>query len=257
MKLNNRLLLFITGFIIMLSVTAAYTEPRSGYEFIKPETQAMQDDDFANPGLMAVEHGEELFNQKYENSDKSCASCHGEQGEKLNVKEIARYPVYDEKINKIVTLQMRVRSCRSAIADKQLPLNHPELVALETFVRHRAAGEKVNVQTEGAVSELLIKGEKLYTTRYGLIDMSCYHCHTLYPGQMIRGQKISQGQANGFPAYRLDTGEITNLGQRIQQCMTLLRAEPFAIDSDEINAMALYIMSRSNGLIIETPAVRY
>jgi sulfur-oxidizing protein SoxA len=74
---------------------------------------------------------------------------------------------------------------------------------------------------------------------------------------MIRGQKISQGQGNGFPAYRLDTGEMTNLGMRIQQCMTLMRAEPFAIDSDEINAMQLYIMSRSNGLKIETPAVRY
>ena len=48
------------------------------------------------------------------------------------------------------------------------------------------------------------------------------------PGQMIRGQKISQGQGNGFPAYRLATGEITNLRQRIQQCLSLLRAEPFA-----------------------------
>ena len=74
---------------------------------------------------------------------------------------------------------------------------------------------------------------------------------------MIRGQKISQGQGNGFPAYRLDTGEVTNLHQRIQQCMDLLRAEPFATDSEELKLLGLYIMSRSNGLAIETPAVRY
>ena len=107
------------------------------------------------------------------------------------------------------------------------------------------------------MEELRKKGEDIYTTRYGLIDMACYHCHNLYPGQMIRGQKISQGQANGFPAYRLDTGEMTSLHQRIQQCMTLLRAEPFATDSDEIKSLALYLMTRSNGLAIETPAVRY
>ena len=104
---------------------------------------------------------------------------------------------------------------------------------------------------------LLKKGEELYKSRFGLIDMSCYHCHTLYPGQMIRGQKISEGQGNGFPAYRLDTGEVTNLHQRIRQCMTLLRADPFDTDSDEIKQLGLYIMSRSNGLPIETPAVRY
>ncbi len=257
MKLTNSLFLSNFGFFILLTVGSVYAEPRSGYEFVKSETRAMQDDDFANPGLLTVDHGEELFNQKHENSGKSCASCHGEEGEKLNSREIARYPVYNSKLNKIITLQKRISNCRSSITDKQLVTNHPDLLALETFVRSRAVGEKVNVQTDGAVSQLLKKGEELYKTRYGLIDMSCYHCHTLYPGKMIRGQKISQGQGNGFPAYRLDTGEVTNLNQRIQQCMSLLRAEPFDTDSEENKLLGLYIMSRSNGLAIETPAVRY
>ena len=257
MRPGKSLILFNITFLILLIVDSVYAEPRSGYDFIKPETRAMQDDDFANPGLLTVDRGEELFNQKQNSSGKSCASCHGEDGEKLNTKQIARYPVYDGKLDKIITLQNRISNCRSGITEKQLSINHPDLVALETFVRNRASGEKVNVQTDAAVSEHLKKGEELYKTRYGLIDMSCNHCHTLYPGMMIRGQKISQGQGNGFPAYRLGTGEITNLGQRIQQCMTLLRAEPFAIDSDEIKTLELYIMSRSNGLAIETPAVRY
>ncbi|MGB5643552.1 MAG: sulfur oxidation c-type cytochrome SoxA [Gammaproteobacteria bacterium] len=135
--------------------------------------------------------------------------------------------------------------------------NHPDLIALETLVRNRASGERVNVRTDGQASELLKKGEAIYQTRYGLIDMSCAHCHSMYTGQMIRGQRISPGQANGFPAYRLDIGEMTNLHQRIQQCLTSMRAEPFDADSDEIKQLGLYLMSRSNGLKIETPAVRY
>jgi sulfur-oxidizing protein SoxA len=238
-------------------VSNTNAETLSGYEFIKPETQAMQDDDFANPGLLTVERGEELFNEVHEKNAKSCASCHGEEGEKLNVKNIARYPVYNIKTKEIITLQKRISNCRSTVTDESLDTDQPDLIALETFVRNRAYGEKVNVQTEGPITALLKKGEELFTTRYGLIDMSCYHCHTLYPGSMIRGQKISQGQANGFPAYRLDTGEVANLHQRIQQCLDLLRAEPFETDSEEIKLLGLYLMSRSNGLAIETPAVRY
>jgi sulfur-oxidizing protein SoxA len=165
--------------------------------------------------------------------------------------------MYKNRTKEIITLQKRISNCRDTITDKTLETDHADLLALETFVRNRAHGEKVNIKTDGPVAERLKEGEKLFTTRYGLIDMSCQQCHDFYPGQMIRGQKISQGQTNGFPAYRLATGEIANVHTRIQQCMSLLRAEPFDTDSDEIKLLGLYLMSRSNGLAIETPAVRY
>ena len=257
MKPVNKKILIVFSGSLFFTVYGAIAEPLSGYEFITSETRAIQDDDFANPGLLAVDRGEELFNQKHESSDKSCATCHGEAGEKLKVNNIATYPVFNIKTKKIITLQKRINNCRSTISDKVLVTDHPDLIALETFVRNRAHGEKVNIKVDGPVAEVLKEGEKIYNTRYGLIDMSCYHCHSLYPGQMIRGQKISQGQGNGFPAYRLGTGETTNLHQRIQQCLSLLRAEPFDTDSKEIKLLGLYIMSRSNGLAIETPAVRY
>ncbi|MEO1029528.1 MAG: sulfur oxidation c-type cytochrome SoxA, partial [Pseudomonadota bacterium] len=34
---------------------------RSGYTFLQPETQSLQDDDFSNPGLLWVDRGQELF----------------------------------------------------------------------------------------------------------------------------------------------------------------------------------------------------
>jgi sulfur-oxidizing protein SoxA len=245
---------------VLLALTSGLllaNEAKSGYEFIKPATRAMQDDDFENPGMLTLEQGQELFNEQQDGASKACSDCHGQNGLKMDTKSIARYPVYNAEKGGIVTLQQSISNCRDNIGSKHLPANHNELIALETFVRNRAAGEAVNVQTDGPMAELLNKGQDIYQTRFGLIDMSCSHCHTLYPGQMIRGQKISQGQGNGFPAYRLDIGEITNLHQRIQQCMTLMRAEPFTAESEEIKLLGLYIMSRSNGLKIETPAVRY
>ena len=251
---------FILLCVILLAITAyplLAEEAKSGYEFIKPATRAMQDDDFENPGMFAVEQGLELFNEKQDGASKACADCHGADARKMEPKSIARYPIYDENKGGIVTLQKRISLCRNNIGSKPLPTNHPDLIALETFVRNRARGEAVNVQVDGPMAGLLEKGEIIYQTRYGLIDMSCSHCHSLYTGQMVRGQKISQGQSNGFPAYRLDIGEMTNLHQRIQQCLTSMRAEPFDADSEEINLLGLYLMSRSNGLKIETPAVRY
>ena len=242
---------------LLLAWTAVSAEPKSGYEYLKPESQRLQDDAFENPGLLAVENGEFLFNLQDKVSGKSCVDCHGVSGEKLNTKRIARYPVVDPDSQEIISLHAQVRQCRSRVTDQVLPINHKDLLDLETFVRHLAKGEKVNVQTDDKVVSLLKKGEALYQQRYGLIDISCYQCHSIYAGQMLRGQKISQGQGNGFPAYRLDIGEMTNMNQRITQCLNLMRAEPFASDSEEIKQLELYLMSRSNGLPIETPAVRY
>ena len=250
--------IFFSG--VLLAITAGpllAEEAKSGYEYIKPATRTMQDDEFENPGMFAVEQGMELFNKKQDGAIKACSECHGEDAQQMNPKSIARYPVYDQSKGGIVTLQKSISNCRNNIGSKPLPTNHPDLIALETFVRNRAHGEAVNVQVDGPMAGLLEQGEEIYQTRYGLIDMSCSHCHSLYPGRMIRGQKISQGQGNGFPAYRLDIGEMTNLHQRIQQCLNSMRAEPFEADSEEIKLLGLYIMSRSNGLKIETPAVRY
>ena len=252
---DKRLLLLPTLLLALVATATTAAEPRSGYEYIKQSTRDMQDDDFENPGMLALEQGRQLFNVTPAGREKSCAACHGSEAEDLDVTGIARYPVHNG--NGLVTLQKQINSCRENHGDGSLSINHPDLIALETFVRNRAAGEVINVQTDGPMAPLLEKGEQLYRLRYGLIDMSCQHCHDFYPGQRIRGQTISQGMSNGFPAYRLDIGEMTNLHQRIQQCLSLMRAEPFEAGSEEINLMGLYIMSRSNGLKIETPAVRY
>jgi sulfur-oxidizing protein SoxA len=252
---RNCCLLLCALLLAMPAGEAGAGEPRSGYDFIKPATREMQDDDFLNPGMLTVEKGRQLFNAKPDGAGRSCAGCHGDEGERLDSGNIARYPVY--RVGGLRTLQRQISLCRSRATGSTLPAGHPDLIALETFVRHLARGLPVDVRTDGPMRALVDKGERLYRTRYGLIDISCHHCHDLYPGQMIRGQRISEGQGNGFPAYRLATGEITTLQQRIQQCLTQMRAEPFAAGSEENDLLGLYIMSRSNGLRIETPAVRY
>ena len=172
------------------------TPAKSGHEFVKDETREMQDDEFQNPGFIAVEAGRVLFNAKPA-SGKSCASCHGEAGEKLDVKNLARYPIYAKEQGGIVRLQDKIMSCREKQSgETPLPAHHRDLLALETFVRHLAYDEPVNVQTDGDMAPLLKKGETLYKTRFGLIDMSCAHCHDIYPGSDVSvGRELAKGRA--------------------------------------------------------------
>lgn len=244
--------------LFSLTLSNAIAEPVSGYAFIDESTRAMQDDDFENPGMMAVDRGSELFHEHREAEEFSCSNCHGEDGAQLDPKRIARYPVFNPDLGGLLTLQERINYCWEISMDRfPLTAGHSDLIALETFVRNRARGEKVNVQTDGEMAPLIAKGEALYNMRFGQLDMACRHCHVQHQGQMLRGQKLSQGQANGFPEYRLGRGRITSLQQRLSECFVSFRAEPFEAGSEEYKLLELYIMSRGNGLEIETPAVRF
>lgn len=251
-----RLVVLLAG--LLAGSAGLGASPVSGYEFLNDSTRVMQEDEFANPGMVAVDRGTVLFNELRPDEERSCASCHGADGVQLSPAVIARYPIYDPNLGGLVTLQDRINHCWEINLDRfPLDYDHPDLIALETLVRHRAKDEPVNVQTDGPVARLLAEGETLYKTRFGQLDLSCYLCHVQHQGQMLRGQRLSQGQANGFPEYRLGRGRITSLHERMRECFISFRAEPFDAGSREYKLIELYLMMRGNGLVIETPAVRF
>ena len=230
---------------------------KSGYEFISQEAREMQDDDFQNPGYELIELGKKLFARPCDD-DKSCASCHGADGEQLSPASIAQYPKFIAELGKPLTLRDQIQRCWENQLDN-LPLLYDdrELLALETFLRYLAQGEKVNVDVSGPMKPYYEAGKKLYYTRFGQMNMSCDHCHDVHTGKMLRGQKLSQGHTNGFPEYRLEAQKMINLPQRLRECFRSLRAETFEQDSDEFRDLEIYLNARGNGLPIETPAIRY
>lgn len=248
------------GVVITLGlvVCTCAAEPISGYAFMGEDARAMQDDEFANPGTVTLEWGAQLFIERRTDEPDTCADCHGEEGEKLDSELIASYPVFDPNLGGLVTLQDRIHHCWEINLDR-FPIDYddPQAVALETFVRHLAHGKPLAIATDGPMEPLIERGKALYATRFGQLDMSCQHCHVQHQGQRLRGQQLSQGQANGFPEYRLGRGRITSLHQRMRECFISFRAEPFDPGSKEYKLLELYVMSRGNGLPIETPAVRF
>ena len=247
-------------FIFLLPIflnSVAARDLKSGSEFLSPATRDMQNDEFANPGMTAVEEGKIEFHKPGVN-EKTCATCHGENGSKFSLKKIASYPRYNEDYEKPFTLQEQINYCGEEYLDN-VPYVYDcvDLVEIEAYVRYLARGEKVNVKITEQLKPFYEKGKKLYNTRFGQMNMACVVCHDQFDGQRLRGQVLSQGHSNGFPLYRLGSGKMTSLHGRIKECFRSFRAEPFHIGSDELISLELYLHTRGNGLPIETPAVRY
>jgi sulfur-oxidizing protein SoxA len=67
---------------------------------------------------------------------------------------------------------------------------------------------------------------------------------------------VSQGQPNGYPAYRLEWQKLGSLHRRLRSCLFGLHAELPPFGSELLNELELYLAWRAKGLPIESPAVR-
>ena len=77
-----------------------------------PDTQAMQDDDTANPGMLWVLDGEALWNRKAGAADKACADCHGDAHDQHEGRRRALSGVRPA-LGRPVDLEQRINLCRS------------------------------------------------------------------------------------------------------------------------------------------------
>ncbi len=228
----------------------------SGYEFRNAETQALQDDDFQNPAMLWVDTGAELWETAAGESGKACADCHGDASESM-AETGAHYPKWDGDAGKAVNLEQRINQCRTENQEADAwKWESEQLLAMTSFVRHQARGVPVEVQIDGPMEAVFEKGKELYYTRNGQLDMACANCHEDNYGNRIRSDLLSQGHSNGFPTYRLKWQKVGSLHRRFKGCMKQVRAEPYAVGSDEFVALELYLAWRGIGLPVETPAVR-
>jgi sulfur-oxidizing protein SoxA len=228
---------------------------RSGREFLSPQMKAQQDDLAANPGMLWVERGAVLWNSPAGPSAKSCASCHGPVSAMTGV--AVRYPAYDVGDRRVLNLEARIQSCRSEHQRAPaLAYESDELLALTAVVAHQSRGLPVHVSIDGPARPVFEQGRTLYYERQGQLNLSCAQCHEQSWGKHLRAERISQGHANGYPAYRLEWQGVGSLHRRLRVCFQGVRAEPYPPGSPEFTALELFLAWRGQGLAVETPAVR-
>jgi sulfur-oxidizing protein SoxA len=229
---------------------------KSGYVYASPQTRAMEDDDFSNPGFLWVEKGKALWSTVDGTAGKSCASCHGEAS--ASMKGIgAEYPKYDAKLGKVIDIEQRINLERTErMGAAPYKWESDQLLALTTYVKLQSRGMPVSVTTTGPAHAFWLSGKHYYQTRRGQLDMSCEQCHVQNNNNLLRANVLSQGQINGFPTYRLGWQTLGSAQRRFIACNVKIRAQPLPYGSQQYVDLELYVASLGQGLPVETPAVR-
>jgi len=229
---------------------------RSGYLYLGEQTQALQDDDFLNPGIFAVDAGRTLWNQADGDEGFSCASCHGNAEDTMRG-TATLFPRYDEAKDGIINLELMINRERvERMGAGPFEYESDELLSLAAYIAHQSRGMPWEVDVSGPAAPFFEEGREFFFERRGQLDLSCAQCHVDNDGMFLRGDLVSQGQINGFPFYRLMWGSMGSTHRMFEWCNVSVRAEPYPLGSDPYLSLELYVAWRGRGLPIETPAVR-
>jgi L-cysteine S-thiosulfotransferase len=231
-------------------------ERRSGFSFMAPETQAMQNDDTANPGMLWVLDGETLWKARNGAAGKACADCHSDARESMKG-VAARYPAFDKALGRPVNLEQRINICR-ATHQQAMPLAYEsrELLALTAFVAQQSRGLAIETGADPELAPFVTKGRDLFMQRQGQLNLSCANCHDDNWDKRLAGSAITQAHPTGYPIYRLEWQSLGSLQHRLRGCIAGIRAQPYDYGAPELVELELYLMSRAKGMPMEAPAVR-
>jgi sulfur-oxidizing protein SoxA len=250
--------LLVTAAVLvpLLATEIPQGQRRSGYSFMTPDTQAMQNDDTANPGMLWVLDGEALWNNKTGALNKACADCHNDVSAGMRG-VAAHYPAFDPALGRPVTLEQRINLCRVR-HQQATPLAYEsrDLLALTAFVARQSRGLTIEAGTDPQLEPFVAKGRELFMHRQGQLNLGCTNCHDDNWDKHLAGSAITQAQPTGYPLYRLEWQSLGSLGRRLRACLTGIRAQPYDYGAPELVELELYLRTRARGMPVETPAVR-
>lgn len=245
--------------LALLITTSAYADPtgsarQSSYALMSPENRAMQDEPSQNPATFWVLDGESLWQTPSGKRQVACAKCHGDDASSMKG-VAASFPKFVG--SKLLNLSDQVNVCRQARQEGE-PYAHESkpLLALTSYIGLQSKGLPITVEKTARNTVALEAGRTLFYERLGQLNLSCAQCHAERSGQKLGGNPIPQGHPTAYPLYRLEWQSVGSLQRRLRNCMTGVRAEPFALGSKELVELELFLMWRARGMLMETPGVR-
>ena len=238
------------------ALAQALTPLKPGSDFQPVEMRRLQADDFANPGMLWVSQGEQLWRSPRGEIRKSCADCHGDAARAM-YGVAARYPRWQSQSARVINLEGQINFC---VAGQQkspaLVYESDELLALTAYVAFQSRGVPMSVKRDDADRPIYDQGRRLYTQRMGQLNLACTHCHQANWGRNLLTDTISQGHGTGYPGYRFEWQKIGALQRRLRACYFGVRAEMPDCGSPDLLALELYLAVRASGLALEAPGVR-
>ncbi len=234
----------------------------SSFERMQPSTQALQRDDTQNPAMLWVQSGRLAWSMPPTASStpsaKACAHCHGNIDQLKGV--ATGYPKFSQPMGRVVNLSQRINQCRVEHQQQAAwPPEHETLLGIEAAIAKVSRGQALAPMSANVSPPLQAsqdRGQVLFGTRIGQINLSCRDCHSTLAGQRLGGSPIVQGHPTAYPIYRLAWDNMGSLQRRIRSCMTAVRAQPFEFGAQELIDIEAHLARRAQGMASESPGVR-
>jgi L-cysteine S-thiosulfotransferase len=243
-------------FLTLMFNANAAGKRKSGYDIMSPSTQALQNDDTQNPAVLWVKDGEALWSRAAGDEKKSCANCHGAAAKSMRG-VAARYPAFDQKTKRPINLHQRINLCqKNHQRAEPFTAENAEMLGIESYVAMQSRGLPIAPPRDAKLKSPRERGAKFFQQRIGQLDLSCADCHDNNAGKKLAGATIPEAHPTAYPLYRLEWQGVGSLQRRLRNCMSGVRAEPYAYGAQEFIELELFLASRAAGMLIETPGVR-
>ncbi|AMO35950.1 sulfur oxidation c-type cytochrome SoxA [Thauera humireducens] len=217
---------------------------------------------------LVIDEGREVFHRK--NADgQSCASCHGDNGEKLKG-VYARLPKFNTRLGRVVVGPTQIEACATErLGQQDWRVDTRANSVLDMYVASLSDGAVVDVDvaSEGPLKAAYLKGRDLFFKRTGQFHYACASCHTPPSvGNYLRGQRPTTffGDAAQYPIYHFpyalpgdDLAHVFTLQHQIRSCQQLSRMHQGKEGSPSMTAIEVFLKASANGYPMSIPTQQY
>ncbi len=257
------------GLLFCLALAPATAQKTSADQIA--EYRAMLQD--GNPADLFEAKGEDLWKHKRGPKNASLEQCDLGKGAGVVKGTFVELPRYFGDSAKVQDLESRLLTCMETLqglnaADiAKTPFGKGEqknMTALATWIAAESRGLKFNLPQAQPQEKVFYEvGKRLFFQRGGSHDFSCASCHG-EEGKRIRMQELPNLTKNpgdgvgvaAWPAYRVSSGQMWGMQQRLNDCYRQQRFPYPGFASDATVALAVYLGVNSQGALSIAPAIR-
>ena len=254
---------------ILLCAGGALAQPTTA-DGIAQYRAMLQD---GNPSELFEAKGEDLWKQKRGPKAASLEKCDLGKGPGVVKGVFVELPRHFADTQRVQDLESRLLTCMetlqgfSAVEIAQTPFGRGEqnnVTALATWISGESKDMKFNLPQKHEQEKVMFEvGKRLFFQRGGSHDFSCASCHA-EDNKRIRLQDLpnltkNPGAAQGFgawPAYRVSSGQMWGMQQRLNDCYRQQRFPYPGFGSDATVALGVYLGVNGAGGQSIAPALK-
>jgi sulfur-oxidizing protein SoxA len=253
-----------------VAMASAHAQKSAAVQAIE-EYRAMLAD--GNPADLFEAKGEDLWKQARGPKKATLEKCDLGQGPGVVKGAFVTLPRYFADTNRVQDLESRLLTCMETLQGfnpqeiAATPFDKGEqknMTALATWVSAESRDMKFNLSQSHDQEKVAYEvGKRLFFQRGGPHDFSCASCHG-GDNWRIRLQDLpnltkNPGDGVGFaawPAYRVSSGQMWGMQQRLNDCYRQQRFPYPGFASDATVAIAVYLGVNSQGSKSIAPAIK-